>query len=1029
MPEFNPLKNEGATPDFTGSSRGIEGGRVQPDTSVADLFSGLGEGLLLGVQAADQGIQAEIQEDAQDAFAQLDNEFGVTSAAMQENRADADDIWGQAEATPSELRNAETQLSGLHAAMQSGQLKESHYWARAQSIVRQLKGRYPGYQEQIDTMVGSITGVRPANALRRALFDEWGAGAGDGEKRRQSLIASMADDGSLENAAPDFWERERAGNGYTTAELMEAQSGWNQEENANKKRQSRLSVAKANGELTSDEVYKTFRDEVNTKGRLMLQQGLTKFEAGQGGTLLELVAEAQIQASQGKDIDAETARRLGQAAELTRGQYDAAFEALLDQQWHGSDDPNDTYRRNMTPTQIEDARKEFMKPLDRIERALTHQQLGILNQAALQHEARKQDVTNSFVEENPELDILFVLPEIYGAAVVEQVLAANPKLRTVVAELTHRIIVANNHIGDHSGDDAPNVADDLEQIRNDDKISDADAADVTNAITQRHQNIVKNIGTEHELPNEVLAKELSYIFNEQNFKGLNALSPEARRQFFSRVASPEVTKKMKVLQKEGRTELWDMYQTYVAHEFETLFQEDVAAIQDRVLQPDAYDINWNPQKMRFEFTPNPNLSPITRRNMEQAGLFSELEEARRSINAGIQVVAPIIEANDRDAAIELYRLMHDMGLDESADPEETTVFQGMMEALELQFMLGAEDVRKGDLPLLGIRGAERLGKNVSDFTEPLRKSIWDTLRPFSAPFRAPEERRGDQGGQTRSLSGSIQPTSSPSNPKLDQRLTELRTEYPQAVAALQNSMTAPNFDELPWMYRLKLRQEASALGVSPQEVIDRAHAMANNTKKGFVLPSGRTLEEVIPAATTPADLAKEFIGANEGIVEDNNALSSFFQKTAGISINPAVTPWCAAFANAVLKSFGQEGTGSLAAKSFLDYGEAVDTPEVGDLVIFDRGKPGSWQGHVGFFQGYDESGNILVLGGNQGPTGSGAVNVKAYSPKRLEGFRRPPQINAKMNDKDKKVLRQIGLPKMTDVPYMQQLDILETVYG
>jgi len=41
---------------------------------------------------------------------------------------------------------------------------------------------------------------------------------------------------------------------------------------------------------------------------------------------------------------------------------------------------------------------------------------------------------------------------------------------------------------------------------------------------------------------------------------------------------------------------------------------------------------------------------------------------------------------------------------------------------------------------------------------------------------------------------------------------------------------------------------------------------------------------------------------------------------------------------------------------------------------------------VGFFQGYDDDGNIKVLGGNQ----SDSVSVQSYPSSRLLGFRRAP---------------------------------------
>jgi hypothetical protein len=52
--------------------------------------------------------------------------------------------------------------------------------------------------------------------------------------------------------------------------------------------------------------------------------------------------------------------------------------------------------------------------------------------------------------------------------------------------------------------------------------------------------------------------------------------------------------------------------------------------------------------------------------------------------------------------------------------------------------------------------------------------------------------------------------------------------------------------------------------------------------------------------------------------------------------------------------------------------------------VFSRGDANGPYGHVGFFKGYDDQGNVLVLGGNQGD----AVSISPYPRESLLGFRR-----------------------------------------
>lgn len=156
---------------------------------------------------------------------------------------------------------------------------------------------------------------------------------------------------------------------------------------------------------------------------------------------------------------------------------------------------------------------------------------------------------------------------------------------------------------------------------------------------------------------------------------------------------------------------------------------------------------------------------------------------------------------------------------------------------------------------------------------------------------------------------------------------------------------------------------------------------------------GRTIMDLASGArgggTTHLKLAEEYLGATER--GDTAALSEFFRRSAGTNIDPRKTAWCAAFANAVLGGAGFGTTGSLMARSFLNYGEdATAAPQKGDVVVLTRGS-GNVSGHVGFFVGFTERGGqrfIQVLGGNQ----SNGVNIQEYSEERLLGIRRPTAL-------------------------------------
>ena len=120
-----------------------------------------------------------------------------------------------------------------------------------------------------------------------------------------------------------------------------------------------------------------------------------------------------------------------------------------------------------------------------------------------------------------------------------------------------------------------------------------------------------------------------------------------------------------------------------------------------------------------------------------------------------------------------------------------------------------------------------------------------------------------------------------------------------------------------------------------------------------------------------------------GTREGQAALTDFL-RTGGVNLDPQQKAWCAAFVNATLAKSGQKGTDSAMARSFLNWGQQVTDPQVGDIAVFSRGDPNGPYGHVGFFAGKNPDGSIKVLGGNQGD----AVSYANYPADRLLGYRR-----------------------------------------
>jgi len=138
------------------------------------------------------------------------------------------------------------------------------------------------------------------------------------------------------------------------------------------------------------------------------------------------------------------------------------------------------------------------------------------------------------------------------------------------------------------------------------------------------------------------------------------------------------------------------------------------------------------------------------------------------------------------------------------------------------------------------------------------------------------------------------------------------------------------------------------------------------------------------------ELANEDDGTWEWSEGHNPKVLQYFKDVGHAWVKDDETAWCAAFVGAMLKRAGMAHTGKLNARSYLDWGEEVENLDEaieGDIVVFWRGSPDSWQGHVGFYVKHDET-YVYVLGGNQG----NQVNVRPYKRDRLLGVRRDPSF-------------------------------------
>lgn len=154
-------------------------------------------------------------------------------------------------------------------------------------------------------------------------------------------------------------------------------------------------------------------------------------------------------------------------------------------------------------------------------------------------------------------------------------------------------------------------------------------------------------------------------------------------------------------------------------------------------------------------------------------------------------------------------------------------------------------------------------------------------------------------------------------------------------------------------------------------------------KRFYEMLYGLLLKNNLPAWLEPAF---RFLGVAEVAGKTDEPLIKQWLATVGLADYPDETAWCSAFVNAMVEAVGLEGTKNAAARRWLGWGDKIEQPRLGCVVVFCREARDSWKAHVAFYLGEgSRPGLISVIGGNQ----ENRVSIAEYAADRVLGYRWP----------------------------------------
>ncbi len=184
-------------------------------------------------------------------------------------------------------------------------------------------------------------------------------------------------------------------------------------------------------------------------------------------------------------------------------------------------------------------------------------------------------------------------------------------------------------------------------------------------------------------------------------------------------------------------------------------------------------------------------------------------------------------------------------------------------------------------------------------------------------------------------------------------------------------------------------QSVGSMSVSAATVMINGSVVGGlgGASSGLLGAANSNVAGSVTSTGTAVDLASSLVGSSE--TANRLDINSFLSK-GGVDIDAAQTAWCAGFVNSALKQIGVDGSGSLTANSFMNWGSAVDPSKIlrGDVLVQSRGLSANQSGgHVGFATGQSRmTGGQLqleMLSGNyKNSVGTGWVNATDIQARR-----------------------------------------------
>ena len=572
----------GGTEGLVGSSRGSSAvsaketvARTAVDTTAAQAVQGIGSLFNQAVGAADSAIKRTIDTVSREQSDLIYKEEGVDDVTLiQGTSIDNEPI-------PADIGKAERNLMKLAQARNQGGVTDNAYWARVNSVSKQLRSRFPGHVDYIDQRISSVSGGNPQQAIMRNLLEQ------SNKSNTAALQAEKSYNDAVEKAAyagylPADYSRDKYPD---EASLIKVVAPFAAAEKAREAERNAITIAKDRRELGKEEVTLSARRTAADASMKVINDATTTL----GRTYLDI----------GKSIsDISTGKKQGTPEELAtiRNQFNT-FRLNLNAELNHRLTQN--YGGDLDAKGREEALSVTKNMMDTLEYAIANKDVGVLNLINNTNELYKQGDTQKLLDAFPEFRYIQALKETGTPGSVDFFLnAPDSNLRTVQAR-----VASSNAILDIFG--GGKTLDESLRVRRAVLGNEAGAVGfatlnkTVEALTSPERNLKEK-------------KQAAYaLFDTKNINFVSGLNPTNKqgtraqhKAALDRMINPSVHKAMVSLRDQGEEELWKNYLGWTKNTFNVVTKQNVdTLVQAAAANNENFKVSWQGDKFVVAQTP------------------------------------------------------------------------------------------------------------------------------------------------------------------------------------------------------------------------------------------------------------------------------------------------------------------------------------------------------------------------------------------------------------------------------------------